>query len=222
MSWSVAYVQITSRRLRKNARLRFSIGIVRIDQEALGGHEARLQRCRHNRFWRLFFKISAKFNIKLHASRILRDCQPTRPTVSEHHQYSPPILTIRTTEMKILLAFIFLGGSPCIAQQQYKQPPKQNLQPATQQPAKPKTQLTKPQLPLQPPPAASYIIKKREQSNSMFNPANPNRSHTDMHGRTGEDRESRTQDQYILQRLPDGILPPGTTVFVPSTKKKRP
>jgi len=124
--------------------------------------------------------------------------------------------------MKTFLAFFFFGASSCLAQQQYEQQRKQNPQPATQQPAKPKIQSSKQQLPPPSPPAPSYIIKKREQSNSMFNPANSNRGHTDMHGRTGEDRESRTQDQYILQRLPNGVLPPGTTVFVPSNKKKRP
>ena len=47
------------------------------------------------------------------------------------------------------------------------------------------------------------IVQPRRQSNSLWNPANPNRPWVDYRGRTGREREAATVKQWIVTPVPN-------------------
>ena len=62
----------------------------------------------------------------------------------------------------------------------------------------------------------AYVVQPRRQSNSMFNPANPNRTWLDYNGRSGREREAGTVQQWVV--TPNWTLanlqPQGRTVII--------
>jgi len=70
------------------------------------------------------------------------------------------------------------------------------------------------------------IIQPRQQSNSLWNPANPNRPWVDYTGRTGREREAGTVKQWIVTpvtglrqtgRVFPNLQPTGRTVIIINT-----
>ncbi len=61
------------------------------------------------------------------------------------------------------------------------------------------------------------IAQPRQQTNSLWNPANPNRPWVDYAGRTGREREARTVKQWVVTPVPGRFLPTfptGRTVII--------
>ena len=51
------------------------------------------------------------------------------------------------------------------------------------------------------------VIQPRQQSNSLFNPANPNRPWVDYAGKTGRQRAAQTPTQWIATPIPRRFFP---------------
>jgi hypothetical protein len=51
------------------------------------------------------------------------------------------------------------------------------------------------------------VIQPRQQSNSLWNPANPNRNWVDYNGKSGRQREAESVTQWIVTPIPKRAFP---------------
>ena len=52
-----------------------------------------------------------------------------------------------------------------------------------------------------------FVIQPRQQSNSLWNPANPNRDWVDYNGKSGRQREAESVPQWIVTTIPRRAFP---------------
>ena len=64
----------------------------------------------------------------------------------------------------------------------------------------------------------AYVVQPRLQSNSIYNPSNPNRPWLDYNGRTGREREAGTVQQWVVTPIRGRVFPnlqaTGRTVII--------
>lgn len=51
------------------------------------------------------------------------------------------------------------------------------------------------------------VIQPRQQSNSLWNPANPNRDWVDYNGKSGRQREAESVPQWVVTQIPRRAFP---------------